>query len=92
MITELTREQIEELLSENEEPILLMDGFDPAFTGLARRCGQPTLAVYSWEKMVDVLVTRDGMDTDEAIEFIDYNCLGAWVGELTPIIVMPPNY
>jgi hypothetical protein len=39
--------------------------------------------------MVDVLVSRDGMELDEAIEFIDYNCLGAWVGELTPIIVMP---
>lgn len=89
MIKELTREQIEELLSENEDPILLMDGFDPAFIGLSKRINEPTLAVYSWEKMVDVLVNRDGMELDEAIEFIDYNCLGAWVGELTPIIVMP---
>lgn len=88
-MTELTREQIELNLSEHEEPILLMDGFDPAFLGTAKRINQPTLAVYSWEKMVDVLVSREGMELDEAIEFIDYNCLGAWVGELTPIIVMP---
>jgi hypothetical protein len=47
------------------------------------------LAVYSWEKMVDVCIKRDGMTYDEATEYIEYNCTGAWVGERTPIIVMP---
>lgn len=88
-MTELTREQIELSLSEHDESILLMDGFDSAFLGTTKRINQPTLAVYSWEKMIDVLICRDGMELDEAIEFIDYNCLGAWVGELTPLIVMP---
>jgi hypothetical protein len=32
---------------------------------------------------------RDGMTSEEAMEYIDYNCVGAWVGENTPIIVMP---
>ena len=35
------------------------------------------------------LIERDGMDYEEATEYIDYNCLGAWIGEQTPIIVMP---
>jgi hypothetical protein len=34
-----------------------------------------------------VLMTRDGMDYDEASEYIDFNCVGAYVGEQTPIIV-----
>jgi hypothetical protein len=48
---------------------------------------EPVLAVYSYEKMLGVLVRRDDMDYDEAAEYISYNCLGAWVGERTPIIV-----
>jgi hypothetical protein len=37
--------------------------------------------------MVDILMDRDNMELEEAIEYIDYNCIGAWMGELTPIIV-----
>jgi len=39
--------------------------------------------------MVDLLVFRDEMTYEEAVEYIEYNCLGAWVGERTPLIVMP---
>jgi len=71
------------------ETVLLMDGFEEAFIGYSQRINEPVLAVYSWEKMVDICMTRDGMTDVEAMEYIDYNCLGAWVGEQTPIIVMP---
>jgi hypothetical protein len=70
-----------------DESTLLMDGFEDAFLGFSRRINEPVLAVYSYDKMVEVLMTRDGMDYDEATEYIDYNCVGAWVGEQTPIIV-----
>jgi hypothetical protein len=35
--------------------------------------------------MVAILVERDGMDEDEADEFLDFNCLGGYLGEHTPI-------
>ena len=88
-VMEMTREKINELLAYEEEPILLMDDFDAAFLGLTQRINEPKLAVYSWAKMVDLLVFRDEMTYEEAVEYIDYNCLGAWVGERTPLIVMP---
>lgn len=78
-----------ELLAELEEDILVMDGFDDAIIGYSQRINDPTLAVYSWELMVKILMERDGMSDEEAMEYIDYNCLGAWVGERTPIIVLP---
>lgn len=78
-----------ELLAELEEDILLMDGFDDAIIGYSQRINDPTLAVYSWELMIKILMERDGMSDEEAMEYIDYNCLGAWVGERTPIIVLP---
>ncbi len=77
------------LLAELEEDILVMDGFDDAIIGYSQRINDPTLAVYSWELMVKILMERDGMSDEEAMEYIEYNCLGAWVGERTPIIVLP---
>jgi hypothetical protein len=37
--------------------------------------------------MVQILIDRDGLDEMDAAEYIDYNCTGAWMGELTPIVV-----
>ena len=82
-----TRQQLSDYLEDMDESTLLMDGFEDAFLGFSRRINEPVLAVYSYDKMVEVLMTRDGMDYDEATEYIDFNCVGAWVGEQTPIIV-----
>ena len=38
---------------------------------------------------MDVCMSRDGMTDEEADEYISFNCISAWVGEQTPIIVMP---
>lgn len=82
-----TRNEIDEYLKEMDESTLLMDGFEDALIGFSQRINDPLLAVYSYDKMVEVLMTRDGMDYDEASEYIDFNCVGAYVGEQTPIIV-----
>lgn len=83
----MNREDLNQIVEYMGEEVMLMDGFEDAFIGFSRRCGQPTLASYSFNKMVDILVERDGMDLDEAVEYIDYNCAGAWVGNLTPTIL-----
>jgi hypothetical protein len=38
------------------------------------------------EKVIDILMA-DGMDETEAIEFFEFNTLGAWMGDLTPIFI-----
>lgn len=88
----MKREKIDQYLKERDENTLLMDNLDEAFIGFSRRINEPLLAVYSWEKIIETLVVRDGMSYDEAIEYADFNILGAWVGEQTPIIVMPMDY
>jgi len=87
--TEITRAEINEYLEDRDENALLMDGFDQALIGFTQRINEPLLAVYDYERMVTVCVERDGMDEEEAEEYINFNCVGAWVGERTPIIVMP---
>ena len=65
------------------EGVLLADGLEDAFIGVS--CGfGPNKAIYDWDKCVVVFMTRDGMTYEEAVEWIDYNVTGAYVGEQTP--------
>jgi len=73
----------------DDEEVLLLDGFDEAIIGITNRINTPVLAVYSWESIINILIERDGLSLDDAMEYTDFNILGAWVGERTPIIVMP---
>jgi len=84
----MNKTELQNVISyETDEEMLLMDGFEDAFIGFSKRCGQPTLATYSFLKMLQVLVDRDDMSFEEAEEYIMYNCEGAWMGELTPVIL-----
>jgi len=74
-------------LAEDNPEALWPDGFDGAYLGVARRCGQPTLATFSVEKALRILMDRDGMTQEEADEFFEFNVVGAWMGEGTPIWV-----
>ena len=67
--------------------ILKADGFDDAILGLGRRCSQPDLLVYVVDKCVDILM-EDGMTQEEAMEYFEFNVVGAWMGEGTPIFFL----
>lgn len=77
-------------MSEEKEPkTLLMDGFDKAFVGGLRRYGQSVpIAVYDFDRVMDILVERDGLDEDDAAEHIEFNMLGGWLGEGTPCMLV----
>jgi len=76
-----------ELIEESNPQALKADGFDDAIIGIASRCGQPDLLAYDVNKIIEVLHERDGMTYEEAVEFFDFNILGAYVGENTPIFI-----
>jgi hypothetical protein len=67
--------------------MLLADGFEGAFIGVATRCGQPTLAVYDANKCLQILIDRDDMNHEEALEYFNFNVIGAWVGDETPLFL-----
>jgi hypothetical protein len=76
--------------------MLKMDGLDEAIVGSAdvwvpNGSGAMTVEklIYSGEKIVKVLMERDGMTKEEAYEFVDFNIAGAYMGEETPVIVWP---
>lgn len=75
-------------ISDLDPEILLFDGFDEAIVGVASRCGQPLIAVYGMGRMVRVLVDRDGLTEEEAVEHLEFNVLGGWLGERTPAVLL----
>ena len=77
--------EIRDQLAEENPDALCFDGFDEALVGIARRATRPSLAAYDYWLCIAVLV-RD-MPEDEAIEFFEFNTMGAWVGEGTPIVL-----
>ena len=73
-----------------EDGILVADGFEAALIGVGRRAGQPDIAVYDEEKCIEVLMSQD-MDRETAIEYFEFNVVGAWMGDKTPLFMGPPD-
>jgi hypothetical protein len=84
----MNKEQLAAFMADHNPEALLADGFEDAFLGPAQRCGQPTLAAYSYKKCVGILMSRDEMSEEEAIEWMDFNVVGAWAGPGTPVWVI----
>ena len=75
-----------------DERLVKADGLEDAIIGVGGRMNMPDVLIYSYNKCVEIFMKRDGMSHEEAVEWMDYNVVGAWVGETTPIFVheIPP--
>ena len=70
------------------------DGYDEAIFGPAmiwRDRQQVQVLVYDAEKIREILM-RDGMDAEEAREFIEFNIEGGYLGVTTPVLVWPQDF
>jgi hypothetical protein len=63
------------------------NGFDDAIVGIGRRCGEPEMLIYSEDKVLTILMERDGMSREDALEYYEFNIAGAYIGEDTPIFM-----
>jgi hypothetical protein len=63
---------------------LTADGFDAAVIG-----HEPNrdAFVYDRQKMIEIAVLDMGMTEEDAVEYLEYNVWGAYVGEHTPIYI-----
>ncbi len=65
-----------------DEELLLADGFDDAVIGV----DESTMRIiYSSSRSIEILIERDNMTPDEALEYFDYNVKGAYIGDPQPI-------
>jgi hypothetical protein len=71
----------DEIIDQANPEAIVWDGFDEAIIGRDNR-GR---LVYDIDLMVETLRRDDDMSDEEAMEFLDYNTLNTFVGDLTPI-------
>jgi hypothetical protein len=85
-MTNRQRELMEQLGEENPDA-LLADGFEDAFVGISRRFGQEALACYDYRKCIELIMDGGAGTEEEAVEYFEFNVIGAWVGNGTPVFV-----
>lgn len=64
-----------EFVSECNPEALFADGFNDAIIGYVERIGQPIIALYNKEKIIDILVNTNGMEREDAEEHYEFNIL-----------------
>jgi len=76
--------------------MLKIDGHDDAIIGPAMVWSENgnvrASLVYDAEVIRETLMKRDGMNFEDAREYIEFNIEGAYVGEHTPVLVWPNDY
>lgn len=74
----------------NEE-LLKIDGMDKALLGICMTWNGHMLVerlVYNGGVITEILIEK-GMSEEDAQEYIDFNIVGAYVGDSTPIVMWP---
>jgi hypothetical protein len=74
-------------LRERNPEALLADGFEKAYIGYVENFNESAVAVYSRYRCIVILMMRDGMNYEDAMEFFDFNVAGAYVGKYTPLFL-----
>lgn len=84
------KEKVEEFLGEDaERTVILYD--NPSYEGALVGITTDDRAVYSYDKMVESLMKEDNISEEDAVEFINYNTLGAYIDPKQPIVIFDIN-
>ena len=68
--------------------MLLAEGLEKAFLGTGRQFNKE-IAVYNYNKCIEILA--EDMGYEDAVEYFEYNVVGAYVVEETPIFLEMNN-
>lgn len=81
------KQEIEEIagFSAEDNDLLIMDGFDDCIEGVVERFGQSPIVCYDKQKILTVL--EEEMTPEEALEWFEFNQIGASVGDSTPCFI-----
>jgi regulator of replication initiation timing len=73
---------------DDSETLLAIEGMNDCIVGVGRRCSKPDVLVYSHAMLVASYI-KHGMTETEAYEWVEFNIVGAWLGEQTPMVIYP---
>lgn len=88
--------EIREYIAQIDDPdIVLFDHLDDAIIGLREAFGKGPVVVYDYDKCIELLEDPNQEDPEkryfDACEYFDYNVIGAYVGERTPVFLRRPE-
>ena len=78
---------MEILIEEYAPDAIILTDLDEAIIGIVESFGGGSRILYDKNKILDILMERDGMTRSEAEEFYDYNILGGYFGESNPVFL-----
>jgi hypothetical protein len=85
MIKGVSKEWLEMWEAVDDE-IIFFYGFEGAFLGFTE-VNDVYVTVYDADKCVEILMDKDGMEIEDAVEYFHYNVLGTKLGERTPLFL-----
>jgi hypothetical protein len=85
------RQRIAEEAEIGEYTVIFADGFEDALLGVVQQFSNTPVVCYDYDKCIEVLMSRDGMPYEEAVEYFEFNTIGAWVGTSTPFFLIRPQ-
>lgn len=65
---------------------IVFDNCNAAIIGYGGQHGMEPLIVYDYDLLVQIFI-EDGLTEEEAMEYVDYNIVGLWAGDRTPVIM-----
>jgi hypothetical protein len=64
--------------------MMTADGFDEAIVGSITSYGRGETVLYSTQKILEIMMERDGMTEEDAIDFFHFNVIGSYNGDGMP--------
>ena len=80
--------ELEQYEAECDDPVIFPE-FQKALIGFGEQFSQK-VAIYDYTRCLEILAKR-GMTYPEAIEYMDFNVLGAYMGRATPVFLTEPR-
>ena len=71
---------------EDFEDTLFIDEFDAAFVGFGWQFNTGPISVYNQDLVMEILM-EDGTSEEDALDHFNFNIIGGYVGERTPIFL-----
>lgn len=73
------------------EDLIIYPEFEEAFIGISHSTIEAPKAVYDYYECVRILIEDYDMTEEDAKEHLDFNFLGSYLGEHTPIFIVRGN-
>ena len=74
-------------LAEVNPNALLVNGLDEALIGFGHQYNSAPVAIYDYDKCIDIFMRDNDWDYEHAMEWMQFNVVGAYMGKGTPIFI-----